>query len=165
MLRANLLLCGTWLVEWCTVQGVSTLRILRYKQTPFGNNFDVKTRNNLQGICSKCQPSAVTLNRQPWRHTDSIMFENSQLVDRYDASYILNMAVNWSKRDTYLRWDCQVHSVLERERCSEGWLALWQVLLQINKNKKTFPTLKRKHKVQWNTLAAFEWLQISSWST
>jgi len=36
-----------------------------------------------QGICSKCQPSAVTLNRQPWRHTDSIMFENSQLVDRF----------------------------------------------------------------------------------
>ena len=37
----------------------------------------------LQGICSKCQPSAVTLNRQPWRHTDSVMFENSQLVDRF----------------------------------------------------------------------------------
>ena len=36
-----------------------------------------------QGICSKCQPSAVTLNRQPWRHTDSVMFENSQLVDRF----------------------------------------------------------------------------------
>lgn len=36
-----------------------------------------------QGICSKCQPSAVTLNRQPWRHVDAIMFENSQLVDRF----------------------------------------------------------------------------------
>jgi len=36
-----------------------------------------------QGICSKCQPSAVTLNRQPWRHVDSIMFENPQIVDRY----------------------------------------------------------------------------------
>jgi len=36
-----------------------------------------------QGICSKCQPSAVTLNRQPWRHVDSIMFENPQLVDRF----------------------------------------------------------------------------------
>lgn len=36
-----------------------------------------------QGICSKCQPSAVTLNRQSWRHVDSIMFENPQIVDRY----------------------------------------------------------------------------------
>lgn len=36
-----------------------------------------------QGICSKCQPSAITLNRQPWRHVDSIMFENPQIVDRY----------------------------------------------------------------------------------
>lgn len=36
-----------------------------------------------QGICSKCQPSAVTLNRQPWRHVDYIMFENPQIVDRF----------------------------------------------------------------------------------
>eukprot|EP00092_Neocalanus_flemingeri_P040162 GFUD01043747.1.p1 GENE.GFUD01043747.1~~GFUD01043747.1.p1 ORF type:complete len:562 (+),score=130.40 GFUD01043747.1:53-1738(+) len=36
-----------------------------------------------QGICSKCQPSAITLNRQPWRHVDSIMFENPQIVDRF----------------------------------------------------------------------------------
>jgi len=36
-----------------------------------------------KGICSKCQPSAVTLNRQPWRHVDSIIFENSQIVDRF----------------------------------------------------------------------------------
>eukprot|EP00088_Acartia_fossae_P063843 TRINITY_DN7822_c0_g1_i1.p1 TRINITY_DN7822_c0_g1~~TRINITY_DN7822_c0_g1_i1.p1 ORF type:complete len:587 (-),score=98.42 TRINITY_DN7822_c0_g1_i1:374-2134(-) len=36
-----------------------------------------------QGICSKCLPSAVTLGRQPWRHVDSIMFENAQIVDRF----------------------------------------------------------------------------------
>jgi len=36
-----------------------------------------------QGICSKCQPSAITLNRQPWRHVDCIMFENPQIVDRF----------------------------------------------------------------------------------
>jgi len=36
-----------------------------------------------KGICSKCQPSAITLNRQSWRHTDSIIFENPQLVDRF----------------------------------------------------------------------------------
>lgn len=28
-------------------------------------------------------PSAITLNRQPWRHVDGIMFENPQIVDRY----------------------------------------------------------------------------------
>jgi len=28
-------------------------------------------------------PSAVTLNRQPWRHVDSIMFENPHIVDRF----------------------------------------------------------------------------------
>eukprot|EP00092_Neocalanus_flemingeri_P040163 GFUD01043748.1.p1 GENE.GFUD01043748.1~~GFUD01043748.1.p1 ORF type:complete len:467 (+),score=99.14 GFUD01043748.1:53-1453(+) len=36
-----------------------------------------------QGMCSKCQPSAITLNRQPWRHVDSIMFENPQIVERF----------------------------------------------------------------------------------
>jgi len=36
-----------------------------------------------QGICSKCQPSAITLNRQPWRHVDSIVFENPNIVDRF----------------------------------------------------------------------------------
>jgi len=36
-----------------------------------------------KGICSKCQPSAITLNRQPWRHVDAIMFENPQIVDRF----------------------------------------------------------------------------------
>jgi len=35
------------------------------------------------GICSMCQPSAVTLNRQPWRHVDSIVFENPNIVDRF----------------------------------------------------------------------------------
>jgi len=36
-----------------------------------------------QGICGKCQPSAVTLKKQPWRHTDSITFENAGIVDRF----------------------------------------------------------------------------------
>jgi len=36
-----------------------------------------------KGICGKCQPSAITLNQQRWRHTDSVVFENSQLVDRF----------------------------------------------------------------------------------
>jgi len=36
-----------------------------------------------KGICSKCVPSAVTLNRQPWRHVDGIMFENPNIVDRF----------------------------------------------------------------------------------
>ena len=36
-----------------------------------------------EAICSKCQPSAVTLNRQSYRHVDNIMFENAQLVERF----------------------------------------------------------------------------------
>ncbi|XP_078611262.1 nuclear protein localization protein 4 homolog [Branchiostoma floridae x Branchiostoma japonicum] len=35
------------------------------------------------GICTKCQPSAVTLNRQKYRHVDNIMFENHTIVDRF----------------------------------------------------------------------------------
>ncbi|XP_055343803.1 nuclear protein localization protein 4 homolog [Paramacrobiotus metropolitanus] len=36
-----------------------------------------------EGICTKCQPSALTLNRQRYRHVDSIMFENAELVERF----------------------------------------------------------------------------------
>jgi len=36
-----------------------------------------------KGICSKCQPSAVTLNRQQYRHVDYIQFENPHIVDRF----------------------------------------------------------------------------------
>lgn len=36
-----------------------------------------------RGICSKCQPNAVTLNRQTYRHIDNVMFENSDLVERF----------------------------------------------------------------------------------
>nr|XP_036231836.1 nuclear protein localization protein 4 homolog isoform X1 [Bactrocera oleae] len=36
-----------------------------------------------KGICSKCQPSAVTLNRQIYRHVDNIMFENPTIIERF----------------------------------------------------------------------------------
>lgn len=36
-----------------------------------------------RGICSKCQPSAITLNRQVYRHTDNVMFENTAIVERF----------------------------------------------------------------------------------
>lgn len=36
-----------------------------------------------KGICSKCQPSAITLNRQIYRHVDNVMFENAALVERF----------------------------------------------------------------------------------
>ncbi|KAK3586114.1 hypothetical protein CHS0354_033236 [Potamilus streckersoni] len=35
------------------------------------------------GICTKCQPNAVTLNRQRYRHIDNILFENPSLCDRF----------------------------------------------------------------------------------
>lgn len=36
-----------------------------------------------RGICSHCQPSAITLNRQVYRHVDNVMFENTALVERF----------------------------------------------------------------------------------
>ncbi|XP_015125165.1 nuclear protein localization protein 4 homolog isoform X1 [Diachasma alloeum] len=36
-----------------------------------------------RGICSKCQPNAITLNRQPYRHIDNVVFENASLVERF----------------------------------------------------------------------------------
>uniref|UniRef100_A0A0A9WVS7 Nuclear protein localization protein 4 n=1 Tax=Lygus hesperus TaxID=30085 RepID=A0A0A9WVS7_LYGHE len=36
-----------------------------------------------KGICSKCQPSAITLNRQAYRHVDNVMFENPEIVERF----------------------------------------------------------------------------------
>ncbi|KAK6643250.1 hypothetical protein RUM43_004755 [Polyplax serrata] len=36
-----------------------------------------------RGICTKCQPNAITLNRQEYRHTDNVMFENAHLVERF----------------------------------------------------------------------------------
>eukprot|EP01135_Chromosphaera_perkinsii_P010261 Nk52_evm3s2085 gene=Nk52_evmTU3s2085 len=36
-----------------------------------------------EGICSKCQPNAVTLNRQPFRHLDYVEFDTPMTVDTY----------------------------------------------------------------------------------
>ncbi|XP_015791716.1 nuclear protein localization protein 4 homolog [Tetranychus urticae] len=35
------------------------------------------------GICTKCQPSAITLTRQDYRHVDNIVFENAKIVERF----------------------------------------------------------------------------------
>lgn len=36
-----------------------------------------------KGICTKCQPTAVTLSRQQYRHVDNIVFENSLIVEQF----------------------------------------------------------------------------------
>lgn len=36
-----------------------------------------------EGICTKCQPSAITLNQQQYRHIDNITFENPSIVDNF----------------------------------------------------------------------------------
>ncbi|XP_030035651.1 nuclear protein localization protein 4 homolog [Manduca sexta] len=38
-----------------------------------------------RGICSACQPGAVTLNRQPYRHVDNVLFDHPALVERFLA--------------------------------------------------------------------------------
>lgn len=35
------------------------------------------------GICTKCQPNAVTLNRQSYRHVDYVQFENPEIMNRF----------------------------------------------------------------------------------
>ncbi|MFH4973567.1 hypothetical protein AB6A40_000276 [Gnathostoma spinigerum] len=36
-----------------------------------------------QGICTKCRPTVVTLNRQRFRHVDNISIENEHVVNRF----------------------------------------------------------------------------------
>lgn len=40
-----------------------------------------------KGICSSCQPSAISLNPQPYRLTDHVEFSQSVLVDRFLSAW------------------------------------------------------------------------------
>ncbi|XP_014262142.1 nuclear protein localization protein 4 homolog isoform X1 [Cimex lectularius] len=59
-----------------------------------------------KGICSKCQPSAVTLNRQVYRHVDNVMFENPEIVERFLEYW----RVSGHQRVGYLYGRYEVHS-------------------------------------------------------
>ncbi|KAF7280486.1 hypothetical protein GWI33_005827 [Rhynchophorus ferrugineus] len=59
-----------------------------------------------RGICSKCQPSAITLNMQSYRHVDNVTFENTQLVEKF-----LNYwRVTGHQRIGYLYGYYEIHS-------------------------------------------------------
>uniref|UniRef100_A0A5S6Q922 RanBP2-type domain-containing protein n=1 Tax=Trichuris muris TaxID=70415 RepID=A0A5S6Q922_TRIMR len=36
-----------------------------------------------KGVCLRCQPPAITLQRQPYRHVDNICFENEEIGNRF----------------------------------------------------------------------------------
>lgn len=36
-----------------------------------------------EGICTQCQPKAVTLNQQDYRHTDFVEFESAEIVENF----------------------------------------------------------------------------------
>lgn len=59
-----------------------------------------------RGICSKCQPSSITLNRQTYRHVDNVMFENPSLVERF-LNYWRNTG---HQRIGYLYGRYEIHS-------------------------------------------------------
>ena len=72
----------------------SYLRKLKREKTKFASiddiNLKIKTGCTShppwpESICSACQPNALTLNRQTYRHVDNIEFENPAIVDEFLA--------------------------------------------------------------------------------
>lgn len=68
----------------------SYLRKLSSKGSPVVEfpNFKVKSGCSShppypEGLCTKCQPSAIILQRQPFRMVDHIEFEKSTIVDEF----------------------------------------------------------------------------------
>jgi len=72
----------------------SYLRKLKREKTKFASIEDINLKIKPgcpkgctwpESICSACQPNALTLNRQTYRHVDNIEFENPTIVDEFLA--------------------------------------------------------------------------------
>ncbi|XP_022916335.1 nuclear protein localization protein 4 homolog isoform X2 [Onthophagus taurus] len=59
-----------------------------------------------KGICSKCQPNAITLNRQVYRHVDNVTFENTKLVE----NFLNYWRITGNQRIGFLYGTYEIHS-------------------------------------------------------
>lgn len=79
-----------------------------------------------EGICTKCQPSAVTLARQSYRHVDNIMFEDGAIVNRFIEGWRQSGRQVCSQRALSSATSFQHQlSTMSATACAAGWLPLW----------------------------------------
>lgn len=77
-----------------------------------------------EGICTKCQPSAVTLARQAYRHVDNIMFEDGAIVNRFIEGWRQSgRQVHSVPRVPWPLLHYQLHCLYSA--CAASWFPLW----------------------------------------